>query len=134
MDLSWLWLRMSLSESGERDTILNKNTHSEHAQASCDCKAVSRSFPYSFHLSPRQSKIDMLSVRDLQKRTKERPSINHLKLQPSTHRPEPSTRALTHLPRLELGDRAKSEKVSIRLTLYDWLISHCRRVHVKGVH
>ena len=81
-ELSWLLLSQSLLRRGERspENLLIRNPHCAHSRASCDCKAVSRSFPYSFHLSPRQSKIDMLSVRDLQRSRKETLSASHLKL------------------------------------------------------
>ena len=76
------------SANDERESrVLSANPHIVHNRASRDCKAVSRSFPYGFHLPSLQSNFNMFSVRELQKRTKEIPSINYLNLQASAHRP-----------------------------------------------
>ena len=71
--VSWLQLSKRLSKRGERrlESLLDRNPHSLHARASCDCKAVSRSFPYAFHLPSLQHSLDMVAVRDLQKRRKD---------------------------------------------------------------
>ena len=135
--LSWLLLSQSLSKSGERrlESLSNKNPHIVHDRASSDCKAVSRSFPYGFHLPSPQFNIDMVAVRDLLKRRKERPSVNHLKLQLSAHRPQPTARISTHLSRLKFGGRRpKSKKGSILPTLFNGLMSHCRRGQSEDVH
>ena len=81
-EVRWLLSRESLSKSGERrlESLLNKNPHTEHAWASCDSKAVSRSFPYGSHLPLPQNSTDIVSVRDLQKKRKETTSANHHKM------------------------------------------------------
>ena len=109
MEVSWLLLSQRLSKewSGPPRKPFQKNPHTEHDRASCDCNAVSRSFPYAFHLPSPQYSSDMVPVRDLQKRRKEAPSMNHLKLKPSTHCPQPATRVSTHLSRLKLEAGAR---------------------------
>ena len=116
IDVSWFVLSQRLSKRSERrpESLLNKNPHAVHARASCDCKAVSRSFPYGFHSPALQSSFNMVSVRDLQKRRKEKPSVNHLKLKPSTYCPQPAARVSTHLYTLKL----KTDTVEIRKKFY----------------
>ena len=50
--------------------FLDKYAHSEHAWASSDCSAVSRSFPNGFHLPVLQSSPDMFSGNKLHAREK----------------------------------------------------------------
>ena len=113
-----------IEKGGERrlEGLLNKNPHSLHAQASCDFKAVSRSFPYGFHLPLPQYNIDMVSVRDLRKRRKETPSANKLSLQPSANRPQPTTRVSTHLSRLKLIRGGRNASFGPPSTMGWWVI------------
>ena len=110
-DFSWFFLSQSLSKSDERrlESLLNKNSHSLHDRASFDCKAVSRSFPYTFHLPTVQSKHDMVSVRDLQKEDKK--DTVSKQSQPATSAPpQPTTRVSTHLFRLKLEVGGQNQK------------------------
>ena len=108
-----------------------KNPHFVHAWASFDCKAVSRSFPYGFHLPSFQFNVDMRSAKRGGKDTVR----NHLKGQPSAQRPQPTTRVSAHLSRLNLKvRRAKSEKVSVLPTLCEGLVGHYRRGQAKAEH
>jgi hypothetical protein len=69
------------------ESLLNKNPHSLHAQTSFNCKAVSRSLPYGFHWPSLQFNVNMVSVRDLQKKRKEDTPVNHLNqlIAPTNH-------------------------------------------------
>ena len=109
-----------------------KNPHTEHARASFDWSAVSKSFPYAFHLPSPQYKVDMVSVRDLQNRRKTTPSKNHLKLQQPAHRPnQPLASRPTSLD--SRTTRAKFEKVFILPTLFNGLMSACGKGQSKQV-
>ena len=70
-----------------RESLQSDNSHTVHDRASLDCKAVSKSFPYGFHLPLLQSNFDMVSQRSAERR-REKPSVNHLKLQLSAYRPK----------------------------------------------